>query len=180
MKADAVNVKATNEVEAWLGGPVPGVNAALQPAAHSFVQARRDLERAVMLVEPHELWVSVGGAATIGFHLLHLAGSTDRLLTYARGESLSEAQMEWLRREKTIRHGATPHDLLQLVVEQIDVALAQLSVTPDDVLDENRPVGRARLPATVRGLLFHAAEHMTRHTGQIITTARIVRAPNKR
>lgn len=171
-----MNLTTTSEVEAWLGGPVAGVSAALQPAAHAFVQARRDLERVVPLVEPHELWVSVGGAASIGFHLLHLAGSTDRLLTYARGESLAEAQMEWLRREKAIRHGATPGDLLQMVVAQIDVALAQLRATPDTVLDEIRPVGRARLPATVRGLLFHAAEHMTRHTGQIITTARIVRA----
>ncbi|MGH7444726.1 MAG: DinB family protein, partial [Longimicrobiales bacterium] len=64
-----MNVTTTSEVEAWLGGPVAGVSAALQPAAHAFVQARRDLERVVLLVEPHELWVSVGGAASIGFHL---------------------------------------------------------------------------------------------------------------
>jgi uncharacterized damage-inducible protein DinB len=28
----------------------------------------------------------------------------------------------------------------------------------------------------VLGLLFHAAEHASRHTGQIVTTARLVRA----
>jgi uncharacterized damage-inducible protein DinB len=28
----------------------------------------------------------------------------------------------------------------------------------------------------VLGLLFHAAEHSTRHAGQLITTAKIVRA----
>ena len=38
------------------------------------------------------------------------------------------------------------------------------------LLDE-RKVGRAGLPATVLGLLFHAAEHTTRHVGQAITTA---------
>ena len=38
-----------------------------------------------------------------------------------------------------------------------------------------QPVGRDRLPSTVRGLLFHAAEHAQRHTGQIVTTVRIVR-----
>ena len=37
-------------------------------------------------------------------------------------------------------------------------------------------VGRAGLPSTVRGLLFHAAEHAQRHAGQIVTTAKIVRA----
>jgi hypothetical protein len=36
-------------------------------------------------------------------------------------------------------------------------------------------VGRARLPSTVFGLLFHVAEHTQRHAGQAITTAKIVR-----
>jgi uncharacterized damage-inducible protein DinB len=144
------------------------------------VQAQRDLEYVVPLVGTHELWLSIGGAASVGFHLLHLAGSTDRLLTYARGAALGEAQMEWLRRETTIRHGATPRDLLQIVVEHFDAAHAQLRRTPDRVLDEIRPVGRAGLPATVRGLLYHAGEHATRHTGQIITTARILRAQGGR
>ncbi len=169
-----------SQPEAWLGGPVEGVSAALQPVAHSFVQVARDLERVVPLIEAHELWVSVGGAASIGFHLQHLAGSTDRLLTYARGEALNEAQLEWLRCEGRIRHGATPMDLLQLVLTQLQQAQAQLRATPDGILDEQRPVGRAKLPATVRGLLYHAGEHATRHTGQVITTARIVRAQGAR
>lgn len=165
-----------SQPEAWLGGPVEGISAALQPVAHSFVQVQRDLEQIVPLIEPQELWVSPGGAASLGFHLQHLAGATDRLLTYARGEQLQEAQMEWLRCEGTIRQGATPMDLLELVVQQLARAMTQLRNTPDSVLDEPRYVGRKRLPATVRGLLYHAGEHATRHTGQIITTARIVRA----
>jgi hypothetical protein len=36
-------------------------------------------------------------------------------------------------------------------------------------------VGRAQLPSTTLGLLVHAAEHATRHVGQIITTAKIIR-----
>jgi hypothetical protein len=31
------------------------------------------------------------------------------------------------------------------------------------------------MPSNVRGLLFHAAEHATRHVGQMITTAKIVK-----
>ena len=38
-----------------------------------------------------------------------------------------------------------------------------------------RTVGRAALPANVLGLLFHAAEHTTRHVGQLITTLKVVR-----
>ncbi len=165
-----------SQPEAWLGGRVEGISAALQPVAHSFVQVQRDLEQVVPLIEPQELWISPGGAASIGFHLQHLAGSTDRLLTYARGEALEEAQMEWLRCEGRIRQGATPMDLLEFVVAQLRQAMTQLENTPDSTLDEARYVGRKRLPATVRGLLYHAGEHATRHTGQVITTARVVRA----
>jgi len=43
-------------------------------------------------------------------------------------------------------------------------------------LTDARAVGRQRLPSTVIGLLVHAAEHTTRHAGQIITTAKIVTA----
>ena len=31
-----------------------------------------------------------------------------------------------------------------------------------------------KLPSTVLGLLFHAAEHAQRHSAQIITTAKVV------
>jgi hypothetical protein len=41
-------------------------------------------------------------------------------------------------------------------------------------------VGRGRLPSTVIGLLFHAAEHTQRHAGQVVTTARIVLADTAR
>ena len=40
---------------------------------------------------------------------------------------------------------------------------------------EERRVGRAGLPATVLGLIVHAAEHSTRHMGQALTTALILR-----
>jgi len=46
--------------------------------------------------------------------------------------------------------------------------------TSRDLLLDERKVGRAGLPSTVLGLLFHAAEHSTRHVGQAITTAKIL------
>lgn len=54
--------------------------------------------------------------------------------------------------------------------------MTQLRRTSPASLLEEREVGRSRHPTTVLGLLFHAGEHATRHTGQIITTARIVLA----
>jgi uncharacterized damage-inducible protein DinB len=61
------------------------------------------------------------------------------------------------------------------VAARIEEAIQALRTTPDELLTEPRVVGRAKLPSTVLGLLFHIAEHTQRHTGQIITTARIVR-----
>ena len=35
-------------------------------------------------------------------------------------------------------------------------------------------MGRSALPSTVLGLLFHAAEHAQRHSGQIATTLKLI------
>ena len=66
--------------------------------------------------------------------------------------------------------------MLALAQAAIDVALEQLRGTPRGALLDHRGVGRAQLPSTVLGLLFHVAEHTQRHTGQVIATAKVVRA----
>jgi uncharacterized damage-inducible protein DinB len=65
--------------------------------------------------------------------------------------------------------------VLAEVDPRFDAALAQIRATPADQVFEARGVGRQQLPSTVLGLVFHAAEHATRHAGQAITTALIVR-----
>jgi uncharacterized damage-inducible protein DinB len=104
-----------------------------------------------------------------------VAGSLDRLFTYARGEALSEAQRAALKAEA--EPGAPPADAASLLAAadaQIDLAMSQLRGTPAEALLERRGVGRLQLPSTVLGLLFHAAEHAQRHVGQVVTTARVV------
>jgi uncharacterized damage-inducible protein DinB len=123
-----------------------------------------------------ELWARPGGAGSVGFHLMHLAGATDRLLTYARGESLSDDQRRALLAEGECGDSRPALDgLLANWHSTIERALAQLAATPESALQDPRFVGRMRLPSTVMGLLFHAAEHASRHTGQLVTTARVVR-----
>jgi uncharacterized damage-inducible protein DinB len=149
----------------------------LQPAAHAFVMAREDVTTAVAGLSPEALWLEPGGIASVGFHLAHLAGSTDRLLTYARGEALSEAQRDALARERTVTADRPALDaMLNVWHDAVTAALAQLASTFEHDLLRAREVGRARLPSTLLGLLFHAAEHASRHTGQIVTTAKLVRA----
>lgn len=163
--------------EAWLRGPVPGVPPELMPAAHSLVDAREELEAAAAGLETGALWARPGDAASVGFHLRHVVGSLDRLLTYARGEALSPAQRSAL--ESEAEPGAPPasaDELLADVRAAVETALETFRATPPGTLQEPRAVGRAGLPSTVAGLLFHAAEHARRHAGQVIATAKLVRA----
>ena len=105
---------------------------------------------------------------------MHLSGSTDRLLTYARGEVLNETQKAALSSERNPPQ-VSGDVLMGDLRRTFDAALAQLRATPPSALLEGRAVGRAQLPTSVGGLLFHAAEHSQRHAGQIVTTAKILR-----
>jgi uncharacterized damage-inducible protein DinB len=130
----------------------------------------------VASLSPEQIWARPAGAASIGFHVRHAAGSLDRLFTYARGERLSPAQQAALAVEAQPDSAADiGTKLLAAFDDVVDRALAQLRTTDEAALVEFRGVGRAQLPSTVVGLLFHAAEHTQRHVGQVVTTTMIVR-----
>ena len=146
------------------------------PAAHALVQASEDLERAATDLTAEQLRTRPGGAASAAFHLVHIAGSIDRLLTYARGEGLSETQRAAAAAEPGLAEVARDAAaLIARALAAIEIALAQVRATSAESLLEPRAVGRARLPSTVLGLLFHVAEHTQRHVGQLIATAKAVR-----
>jgi uncharacterized damage-inducible protein DinB len=169
-------MSAPPQPEAWLRGPLDGVPPLLMPVAHALVQASEDLERVASSLSGDELWTTPGGAASVGFHLRHVAGSLDRLFTYARGEVLSPSQRAALVAEKPsteVRPDA--RELLDALRRAMDAALDQLRRTSEASLTESRGVGRGQTPSTVIGLLFHAAEHAQRHTGQAIATAKAAR-----
>jgi uncharacterized damage-inducible protein DinB len=162
--------------EVWLRGPLPDVEPVLQPAAHALLQAGEDIAEAVSDLTVEQLWVRPGGAASAGFHLRHIAGSIDRLLAYVRGEQLGASQRKALAVER--EPGDPPAEVTELVrqaTSAIASALVLIRETTLKTAAEPRSVGRAQLPSTVGGLLFHIAEHTQRHTGQLITTAKIVR-----
>ena len=164
-----------SEREAWLRGPVAGVPPLLQPVAHALVQARDEVEALAAECPPDRLWDRPGGAASAGFHLQHLDGVLDRMLTYARGEALSGPQFAALRAEG-VPIDTTPVALAERFARRVDVALAQLRQTEEHALTEARGVGREQVPSTLIGLLVHAAEHTTRHVGQLLVTVRVLTA----
>lgn len=165
-------LSAPIDPELWLRGAVEGYEPLLMPVVHTLLQVRADLDRLASGVPAADVWTRPGGAASIGYHVRHTGGALDRLFTYARGESLSDVQRAALKREG--EPSGSLSDEVAGVNAIIDRALAQLrSTTRESLLDERR-VGRAALPSNVLGLLFHAAEHSTRHVGQAITTALIL------
>eukprot|EP01012_Entosiphon_sulcatum_P048784 TRINITY_DN67317_c0_g1_i1.p1 TRINITY_DN67317_c0_g1~~TRINITY_DN67317_c0_g1_i1.p1 ORF type:complete len:132 (-),score=7.38 TRINITY_DN67317_c0_g1_i1:392-787(-) len=122
------------------------------------------------------LWERPAGMASAGFHLQHLSGVLDRVFTYARAEGLSEFQFAQLAEEgKDSTEGYTVADLVNRFNHQVDLAIAQLKNTDISTLPDFRGIGRAKLPSTVIGLLFHAAEHTMRHVGQLMVTAAVVK-----
>jgi hypothetical protein len=141
-----------SQPEPWLRGSVPGIPALLQPVAHAFLLALEDVETAVSDLTVDQLWLEPGGAASAGFHLVHLAGSTDRLLTYARGEALPASQRAALAGERAMTAPYPPvGELMTSWRTTVEGALRQLATTPEATLTNARLVGRAQLPSTCTG-----------------------------
>ncbi|MFC0514673.1 DinB family protein [Mucilaginibacter angelicae] len=162
--------------EVWLRGPLTDMPALLQPIAHALLQAREELNELMAGFPDALLWEKVAGMASPGFHLQHLTGVLNRLFTYAKGEGLSEAQLNYLAAEgKPGEHKITVADLVNAFNAEVDNAINQLKVTDETTLTDWRGVGRAQLPSTVIGLYTHSAEHTMRHLGQLIVTVKVLK-----
>lgn len=166
----------TTQPEYWLRGPVAGIVPTLQPVAHALLQAKEEVTALMQDFPDALLWERPAGVASAGFHLQHMAGVLDRLLTYAHGQSLSDTQMQYLKREGQ-PYEVSGAALVQQFHTHADAALAQLGQFTETGLHDFRGVGRAQLPSTVLGLLVHAAEHTMRHVGQLLVTTRLLKEP---
>jgi hypothetical protein len=128
-----------------IDAPLLEYTAALMPIAHTLLQARVDLERVPPEVTAEELWRRPGSAASA-------AGA------HARGHAWCFGIEARRGRVGADRQGARP-------------AATHTGRKPRSA----REVGRAQLPSTVLGLLFHPAEHTSRHVGRLITALKVVR-----
>jgi uncharacterized damage-inducible protein DinB len=159
--------------EAWMRGPIPGVDPLLAPVLYSFQQAREDLARWTQGLTGPQLWATPHSFGSVGFHLHHIAGSTGRLMTYVLGEQLTAEQLALLKSEHD--PGATREELLEAIDRVFRQAEAVVRSLDPSRLTEPRSVGRKKLPTTVIGLLVHIAEHTQRHVGQAISAAKWAR-----
>lgn len=157
--------------EVWLrGNKTPGITPMLQPAVDALLQAGEEINKRLENFSEGNLWVPVSGLAAVGFHLKHIVGFLDRLLTYAEGKSLTEKQLAYLKKEN-VDEGTSLAALLRALSAAVDKTIERYKQFAEATLIEPRKVGRAGLPSTVVGLCFHAAEHTARHTGQLLVTA---------
>jgi uncharacterized damage-inducible protein DinB len=164
-------------VEPWLRGTLTEVDSVRRQVLHALELAAEDVERWCAGLSDSEINARPSGIAPVAFHLRHIARSLDRLLTYAEGKALSEAQMEGLRSE--MEGDASAQAVLAEVRAGLTEARQRVLMISQDSYEQPRGVGRSLLPSTVGGLLVHCAEHTQRHVGQAITTAKIVMGARK-
>ncbi len=167
------------EPEYWLRGPLFNILPLLQPVVHTLLQAHMEIEEMMKDFEDNLLWQMPAGVASPAFHLQHIVGVLDRLFTYADDKQLSNEQLNYLSKEGKEEKEITTQTLLQTLQTQIQKSLSYLQQTTLATLTETRYVGRNRIPSTQLGLLFHAAEHTMRHTGQLMVTVKIISEQNR-
>ncbi|SHJ92586.1 DinB superfamily protein [Maribacter aquivivus] len=165
-----------DEYEFWLSGPIQGVPDLLQPAAHALLQSEHELKKYTSDFPKELLWAKTTGRASVGFHMNHITGVLDRMLTYAKGESLTDVQFQFLKKEGAFNLTTEVVDLQEQFSTKVEEALAYFKTIPEQTLTEKRTVGGKKLPSTVVGLLFHAAEHSQRHIGQLLVTASVLQS----
>jgi uncharacterized damage-inducible protein DinB len=160
--------------EPWLRGTHTEIPAVLRGIIHAFELADEDVCCWTGDLSESELHASPSGLTSIAFHLRHIARSLDRLLTYAEGNQLSSEQILALKTESD--PGVSRDELLSEFAAGLASATARVRAFAATDLDQPRGVGKKQLPTSVGGLLVHLADHTQRHTGQIVTTAKLLKA----
>jgi uncharacterized damage-inducible protein DinB len=113
------------------------------------------------------------GLSAVSFHIKHIARSTDRILTYAEGAQLTADQLAAMKAEQT--SAETLAEILAELQSAFDAAATRIRALAGGNYNEARGVGRKQLPTSMGGALIHVADHTQRHTGQVVTTAKVLR-----
>jgi uncharacterized damage-inducible protein DinB len=160
-------------VEQWLRGTYADVPAVGRAVLHALDLALEDLTQWTAGLTDAQVHSQPLGLPSVAFHLRHIARSTERLLSYAEGNPLSVEQLALLKAEQGGEE--TLAELLAEVEASFSNAAERVRVLATANLDTFRGVGRKQLPTSIGGALVHVADHTQRHTGQVVTTAKVLR-----
>ena len=145
---------ASSPAEVWLQGPVPGVPPELMPVVHSLLQVREELAALAPSLSSEQLWARPGGAASVGFHVMHLAGSLDRLLTYARGDGLNNRQRAALEAEDSADPARESPPRFSRALAAIDRRSRRCAPRPSRRWEKRAASGGARFRRPCGGCCF--------------------------
>jgi uncharacterized damage-inducible protein DinB len=168
---------STPYIEPWLRGTHVEVPAVGRAVLHAFDLALDDLTKWTEGLTDDEVHAQPLELPSVAFHLRHIARSTDRLLSYAEGNQLSPEQLTALRAEQTCDESLAA--LLAEVEVSFSNAADRVRVLATADFDTFRGVGRKQLPTSIGGALVHVADHTQRHVGQVVTTAKVLKALRK-
>jgi uncharacterized damage-inducible protein DinB len=164
-------------IEPWLRGTHTDVPAAGRAVLHALELSLDDLTKWTAGLTDAEVHTAPLGLTSIAFHLRHIARSIDRILTYAEGGQLSQGQLAALRTELG---GEGKQETLAELLAAVEVAFSdaadRIRVLATADLNTPRFVGRKQLPTSIGGAMIHVADHTLRHTGQVVTTAKAIKA----
>ena len=170
---------AAQGVEPWLSGSHLDVPAVARAVLHALELALDDIRAWTAGLTDLEIHTMPLELPPLAFHLRHIARSVDRILTYAEGSQLSREQLSLLDSEQV----GPQHDereSLGVLIAEIETsfknAAARIRAIEHSDFNTPRSVGRKQLPTSVGGALIHVADHTQRHTGQIVTTSRVLKA----
>jgi uncharacterized damage-inducible protein DinB len=165
---------SATSVEPWLRGTHLEVPAVGRAVLHALDLALDDLTKWTEGLTDAEVHAEPLGLTSVAFHLRHIARSTDRLLGYAEGKQLSAEQLAALKGESV--GDETLAVLLAEVEASFSNAAERVRVLATANLDTLRGVGSKQLPTSIGGALIHVADHTQRHVGQVVTTAKVLKA----
>lgn len=161
-------------IEPWMRGTHTEVPAAGRAVLHALELAQDDLAKWTAGLTDAEIHARPLDLPPVAFHLRHIARSVDRLLGYAEGNQLSAEQLAALKAEQSGEE--TLAELLAEVEASFSNAAERVRVLAAADLGTFRGVGRKQLPTSIGGAMIHVADHTQRHTGQVVTTAKVLKA----
>lgn len=163
--------ESADGTEPWMRGTHQDLDPLRRAVVHALELTEEDVEKWCAHLNDDRMFSRPAGIAPVAYHLRHMARSADRLLTYAEDRWLDDDQLAALQTE--MKAGTAAEVLAEFRQGLADAKNRIVAIQPKRY-EEPRGIGRKRLPTTVGGLLIHLAEHTQRHTGQAVTTAKIV------
>ena len=159
--------------EPWLRGTHSEIPAVARGVVHALELAREDVARWTSGLSEQALHSKPMGLPSVAWQMRHMVRSLDRLLSYAEGRQLSQTQLQSLQTEDDPCSAVQLQEEWELGLQDAERRVIALAEVDPQTL---RGVGRRQLPTTVGGLLVHLADHTQRHLGQLVTTAKVIRA----